>query len=222
MNLNIIENINQNKSLSKLFNNHNVSKLIKLYQESQIENQRNKRLTPEVGTAREKDLISYIIFILKNTHQINYKINNECEEDLKINDRKISIKHSSNRTNTKGSIKIKWTQTQSCKEKFMKTFEFECDLIIVYVRMADDINKGNIEVISVSKEKLNDLRKLVDYSIFKSSNTSNERGIEFSAEFFKLIMKNLDYHCRIEYTNSSNTIHDLDCIANRLNKLLKL
>ena len=72
--LNIDEKINNNNTLSELFNNQNVSKLIKLYQESQIENQRNKRLTPEVGTSREKDLIAYFIHIIKDTHKINYKI----------------------------------------------------------------------------------------------------------------------------------------------------
>jgi hypothetical protein len=216
MTINISEYKNNNQIMSELFNTLSINKLIRLYQESQIENKRNNRLTAEVGSSRERDLIAYIMYQLQEKYKIDYKINNEYEEDIIINDTKISIKHSSNKTNSKSSIKVSWTQHKESKDKIMNNFVFKCDLIIIYVRMKE-IQCGSIEVLYFTKSNLNELKQQ-SKNIFKTRDTSNGRGIEFHPEFFKIMLNNVDYHCKIEY-EETNTSEEIDCISRRLHML---
>ena len=71
--------------------------LITLYQSSQTECSRSSGLTPEVGSSRERDLIASLAS--NPLLDVNYDISNEKEEDVKINNNNISIKHSSNKNN---------------------------------------------------------------------------------------------------------------------------
>ena len=198
------------KELNDLFNNlKNIKHLIYLYAQSQIENKRNNRLTAEVGSSREKDLIAYMKYILD--YKVNYKINNECEEDVLINNRKWSIKHSSYKSLSKQNIKISWTSNEHKQKIFIQNFTFTCDLLIVYVR------EDNIEVLFIVKEELNKL-KGKNGTIFNCVSDSNGRGIGLTKQFFDDIVKHCEFHCKIELETLLST--NEDCIENRV-KLLK-
>ena len=69
--------------------------LVYLYQISQTEHTRNGKLTPEIGCARERDLIAYLY--ASGKFNITHNIPNVKPYDIIINDRKISVKHSSNK-----------------------------------------------------------------------------------------------------------------------------
>jgi hypothetical protein len=196
--------IKPNRMLEPVFESTQVYALVHLYQISNLENTRNERLTAEVGTSREKDLIAYICHTLKNK-EVDYKINNEAEEDLIVSGRKISIKHSSNKSCSGASVKVHWAENKNKQSEFIKTFEFTCDILLVFVRFsADDVSHGNVEFLYFSKEMLNHFKKKMN-NIFKTRN-SNGRGIEFSKVFFDAIVDHADYHLQVRFELESRQI----------------
>ena len=136
--INII-NATEKEYLKTLYENKSIIKLLKLYQCSHMEHHRNNRLTADVGTSREKDIVAYMKYILNE--RITYKIDNEKEEDVILDERKISIKHSSVKTCSNASIKLQWTENKERQEKFIETYKFTCDLMIIYVRFKDIRNQ---------------------------------------------------------------------------------
>ena len=93
---NIIFPIEENVIFNHFQNEKYVKGLIALYQSSQMECSRSSGLTPEVGSSRERDLISSFVSNLELN--VNYNITNDKEEDVIINNFKLSIKHSSNKS----------------------------------------------------------------------------------------------------------------------------
>lgn len=215
----VLKKIITNCDLFKLLfeNKCNVIKLLKLYQVSQMEYKRNNRLTPDVGSSREKDLIAYMKYILKD--KINYKIDNEKEEDVLINNTKVSIKHSSTKSLSSSSIKIQWTENKIQQTKFINDFEFTCDLMIVFVRFNNN-NSGEIEILYNLSATLNKIMKSFkdnDIQIFKTRENSNGRGIEFSTIFFKAMVTDSFYHIKVVF-NDLTTNSNIDCIERRIRK----
>lgn len=216
ININVIKQTD-NTYLIQLFENRmGLPKLIKLYQSSQMEHQRNDRLTADVGMSREKDLIAYMKYILGET--VNYNIDNEKEEDVICDGRNISIKHSSVKTLSNASIKLQWTENKEKQTKFIETFKFTCDLLIVYVRFKE--TGGEIEImyckVNVLNELIKEFRETNEY-VFKTRENSNGRGIEFNRKFFEAMIKNCDYHVKILFTGLKTNA--LDAISRRLNEL---
>lgn len=190
--------------------------LISLYQLSQTECSRSSGLTPEVGSSREKDLIAS--FASNPILKVNYDISNEKEEDVKINNNNISIKHSSNKNNTQSGIKIIWTVDLEKRKEFIKHFIFKCNLIIVYVRFDTKMENGYIEIIYISCDEL--IHQQMNSSIrnepiFKCLK-GNSRGIEFDKIFFEKIIQKSLFHIKINFKN-------FKCdICNPISKRVKL
>ena len=216
ININVIKQTN-NTYLIQLFENKmSLPKLIKLYHASQMEHKRNGRLTADVGMSREKDIIAYMKYILGET--VNYKIDNEKEEDVLCDGRKISIKHSSVKTLSNASIKLQWTENKERQKQFIKTFKFTCDLLIVYVRFKE--TGGEIEILYCTVDILNELLdefKETKEDVFKMRENSNGRGIEFSRNFFEAMIKNCNYNVKIYFDDLE--INNVDSITRRLNEL---
>lgn len=188
-----------------IFNHFQIEKyvkgLINLYQLSQMECSRSSRLTPEVGSSRERDLISS--FVSNSELDVNYNIMNDKEEDIIINKTKISIKHSSNKSRSQTGIKIIWTVDTEKRNEFLKNFIFSCNILIVYVRFSETMDTGELELIFIDKDNLCNIQnnyKLTNKQVFKCLD-GNSRGIEFGSEFFKEIKKNLEFHIKIKFTN---------------------
>lgn len=216
--------ISEIKKTSSVLYNHLINiklikKLICLYQISNNESLRNGCLTPEVGSFREKDLIAYLLSNKKLN--VNYNISNNKIEDVIINNKKISIKHSSNKIICKNGIKIIWSVNKIKQNEFIKKFIFTCDLLIIFIRFDNNINNGNIEIIYITKEILSKqhfLSLIRKESIFNCLN-GNSRGIEFSTKFFSTIISNCEFHIKIKFTNIINI--NFDPILKRL-KMLKV
>ena len=188
----------------------NIKNLIYLYQSSNKECSRNGKLNPEVGSSRENDLKAS--FLSNQILTINYNIPNENEEDIIIDNKKISIKHSSDNTTTCSGIKIIWTVNKESREEFKKNFIFKCDLLIVYVRFNDRIllDKGDLEIIYISKETLLNQQNIFNtnkQNIFKFLD-GNSRGVEFDKLFFKKIITESLFHTIIKFNNFECTISD--------------
>lgn len=178
-----------------------VKGLITLYQSSQMECSRSCGLTPEVGSSRERDIIASFVSNLELN--VDYNITNDKEEDVIVNDLKLSIKHSSNKSKSQSGIKIIWTVDSEKRNEFLKNFTFKCDIIIVYVRFSETLDKGELEVIFIRKDKLTEIHndfKSSEKNVFKFLD-GNSRGIEFDKKFFEEILKNLDFHIKIKFTN---------------------
>lgn len=193
---NTIKETTRYNDLFSLFTTNKIIMLIKLYQISQIENQRNGRTTAEVGTSREKDLSAFIKFFMKES--VNININNENEEDIIVNERKISIKHSSNKSISQQSIKIIWTENKELQQKFIENCKFQCDMLIVYVRFTT-YESGELEIIYIEADVLNKLKEESSNCIFKTRENSNGRGIEFTSDFFTKMKENVEFRCKVNF-----------------------
>ncbi len=176
-----------------LNNKKNLIKLAKLYQSSQQEHTKNNGLSTEIGTSREKDLVA----LLKTNPdlRVDYDIDNKGEADCIIKDRKISIKHISNKKIGQSGLKIKWTSNEKKQKEFIKSFRFTCSMLIVFVRF-EDLTKVTLEFIFISKKTLQEQYKESKKSgekVFKAIK-GNSRGIEFEKSFFNKMMDNKMYH----------------------------
>ncbi len=214
--VNIVIPVEDNIIFNHFQNEKYMKGLITLYQSSQMECSRSSGLTPEVGSSRERDLIAS--FVSNLGLNVNYNITNDKEEDVIIDDIKLSIKHSSNKIKSHSGIKIIWTVDTEKRNEFLKNFTFNCDIIIVYVRFSEILDKGELEIIFISKDRLVSIQeefKSTDKNIFKCLD-GNSRGIEFDKKFFEEMLKNLNFHIKIKFTN-------INCdICNPIAKRVKL
>lgn len=192
-----IINESSDENINKLFTNNNIISLLKLYQFSQAENKRYNKLTQEIGSGREKDLIAYMKHVLKE--KISYDIPNKNEEDVIMDCANISIKHSSNKKCVQNGIKIHWTTNKESQEKLLSSFIFKCDLLIVYVRFSENEQDGELEIIYVTKELLNTEKSKSEKEIFNKLDSSNSRGIEFTKEFFENIVRKSEFRCIVSF-----------------------
>jgi len=200
----------------------NIKNLIYLYQSSNKECSRNGKLNPEVGSSRENDLKAS--FLSNQIFTVNYNIPNENEEDIVIDNKKISIKHSSDNTTTCSGIKIIWTVNKESREEFKKNFIFKCDLLIIYVRFNDRIllDKGELEIIYIPKETLLNQQNIFNtnkQNIFKFLD-GNSRGVEFDKLFFKKIITESLFNTKIKFNNFECTISDP--VIKRLNLIKQI
>jgi hypothetical protein len=183
-----------------LTNSQKIKKLIYLYQSSQNECVRNGKLTPEIGSFREKDIISWFSYFIKD---VRYNINNSNEEDVIIKNRHISIKHSSNIKTVSSGIKVKWTVDKDKQIIFIDNYIFKCDILLLYIRFDKNLKSGTIEIIYVLQNilvKLQEQFKLSKQQVFKTLN-GNSRGIELNNDYFKKIIEFSEFHITINFKN---------------------
>lgn len=182
-------------------NEIHVKNLILLYQLSQTECSRGSNLTPEIGSSRERDLIASLKSNL--LLDVNYDIPNRKKEDVIINNDNISIKHSSNKMNSRSGIKIIWTVDNERRKQFVDNFIFKCNLLIIYVRFNESLSSGELEIIYISQSEL--VHQQINSGIRKESIFNclqgNSRGIEFSKIFFEKIKKKSLFHIKIKFKN---------------------
>jgi hypothetical protein len=213
--------VDDNSTLSKHFKDKNhLRKLICLYQYSQLECCRNGKLSPEVGSSREKDMIASLCS--DKILNINYDINNNEKEDVIINNHNVSIKHSSNKITSCNGLKIVWTSNELEQEKFVQNFSFTFDILLCWIRFDNKIlDTGVLEVIYIKKDTLNKYHLIftnTNRNIFKCLK-GNSRGIEFNKDFFTKILQKSTFHIIVKFTNVD--CNKVDPIEKRL-KLLKI
>lgn len=174
--------------------------LIQLYQASQYECCRLSGLTPEIGSSRERDLISSMKS--NPSLRIKYLLPYEVVEDVICNDKKISIKHSSNKKNHERGIKVVWTVEEEKRKEYMENIDFEYDLMIIYIRFEEnDIENGEMEIFYMEEKTLQEEKKKFQEKkeeILKCPQ-GNSRGIEFHKNFFSSILQNSLFHIQIQF-----------------------
>jgi len=194
----------------------NIKGLISLYQSSQIECSRANGLTPEVGSSRERDIIASLVN--NPSLEVNYSIHNQNHEDVIVNKKKISIKHSSNKYNNGNGIKIIWTVNKEKRDEFIEKFYFTCDLMIIYVRFLGMIHQGELEIIYIPKEVLLHQQcafLIAKQPVFKCLE-GNNRGVELDKKFFEKIILYCLFRIKISFRNIITEY------TNPINKRLKL
>lgn len=177
--------------------------LIYLYQQSQLECTKNGKLSMEIGSSREKDLIA--ILYRHIGPDVQYNVDIHVPEDVKIFGENFSIKHSSAPVG-QGSIKWKWTsdtkQANRFKEQLMSssTSEYYKNMILVYV----DNYSMKITIIGILKQVVIDGVKILLEDAFISRTGNNNRGVEFSNRMIKHIIKNATFRIVFDNTFTSS------------------
>jgi hypothetical protein len=167
-----------------------------------LECSRSRGLTPEVGSSRERDLIAS--FCNNKSLDVNYDISNENEEDVIIDNKKISIKHSSNKTVNQRGIKIIWTVDSTKRNYFIHNHTFTCDMLIVYVRFEEELDEGELEVIYLPADLLEKHRSDQMFKCLEG----NSRGIEFQKEAFDAVIKEALFHTKIQFSGMKCELKD--------------
>lgn len=205
-------------------NEKHISNLIRLYGRSQRENSRNNRLTPEIGTAREKDLVASL---LSNPDlAVTYDIPNESEEDVIVDGEMISIKHSSNKKVTSRGIKVIWTSNELKQSDFVRKHVWgKRHLLLSFVRFKDHgTNSGELEIILLDKTAIHHqqhLHLIREDPVFKCLK-GNCRGIEFFPSFFNQLILNCEFHVKIDFDGFDQESMVIDPIQHRLTYLKAL
>lgn len=190
--------------------------LIYLYQQSQSECTKNGKLSMEIGTAREKDLIAVLHYHMGK--DVEYNVGIHDPEDIKICGENFSIKHSSSSVG-KGSIKLKWTsdthQATKFKEQLLSCFsdEYYNNMILVYV----DKLTMTITIFAIKKEIIINGVKNFMHQAFVNRTGTNNRGVEFSPQMIKYIIQNASFKIVI---NDINFMSCIDPIQKRI-RILK-
>lgn len=170
-------------------NEYYIYRLIKLYQKSTMNNTRNNKLQIEIGSSREKDIIASLCC---NPYiNVVYDIPTENEEDVIVNDRKISIKHSSQKGIRHKDIMI--TRRNKC--------EFNCDFLIIFINFSKDLSSGKLDIIYIKLETI--ILESMIFQLLKKKVTKKrkKRPHEFTSEFFKSIVDKATFHIKIKFNN---------------------
>ena len=187
--------------------------LIKLYADDQAECRKNGKCGMEIGMAREKDLVAYLLLHLGP--DIDYDITNNVPEDFMYRrTEKVSVKHMASKLGT--PVKAKWTSADvpaqdSIKHMIEAPDNYYPALLICYI----DIEKKSIVYIFISAEQNKNTIKTLGNAAFKIP-SGNTRGIEYSREAMTELMKNICF--RVDIANADLTT-GMDPIQRRMNIL---
>jgi hypothetical protein len=221
-------------SLCRHFQNeHYMHNLVRLYRRSQRECTRNNRLTPDIGTSREKDLVASLLS--DRDLVVNYKIPNSHGEDVVVDDEMISIKHSSNKRARCNGLKVIWTSNEKKQGEYINnnsTMLSQCHLLVIFVRFhvsmksmvgdgtMDIMDKGELEILFIDKATIfrqHHLHLIRDEPVLKCLK-GNSRGIEFTSKFFAHLIENTEFQIKIAFEGfgGDEKPTDYDPILSRL------
>ena len=173
--------------------------LVYLYRQSQSECSKNGRLSMEIGTSREKDLIAVLRHHIGSG--VEYDVGTHAPEDVKICGEKFSIKHLSSRVGI-GNIKIKWTSDTERAHDFREQLfssladEYYSNMILVYI----DRSTKTITIIGVLRQVIMNGVEQLGYDAFISRTGTNNRGVELMKYIlayasFRIILYDVDLVC---------------------------
>lgn len=149
-------------------------KLPKMFLIAEIESSRAGKMGMEVGSLRERVIISYFIY---KFGEWNVKVNlppTEHEVDVLVNDKPYSIKTITGN----GGVKAVWTVDRERVLDFIKKYTPQCDIILVNIRWGEN---GGIFLIPLEAQK--EIAMQLKNAYLKAPKPgTNPRGIEFSKE----------------------------------------
>ncbi|MFM2344974.1 MAG: hypothetical protein RLZZ210_1586 [Pseudomonadota bacterium] len=160
-------------------------KLPKLFQLAEVDNSRDGKIGMEIGSARERIIISLLIYQFGQENIITDIPITENETDVIVFDEPISIKTVTNK-NIVG-IKLIWTVDAQKALEFVNTYSIQCDMLFVHINWNGE---GGMYLIpkEVQLEILNEYGKEFYFKLPKQG--TNPRGVEITNE----AIKKLAYH----------------------------
>ena len=168
--LNIADLFSDKKSIAEL-----QKKLPKLFLMAELESSRAGKIGMEVGSFRERILISYFIYKFgENNVTVNLPPT-EHEIDVLVNNKPYSIKTITNNA----GVKVVWTVDREKVLDFIKKYQPKCDIILVNIRWDGE---GSLFLIPLEAQKEVFLQLDADGYLKAPKQGTNPRGIEFSKE----------------------------------------
>lgn len=150
-------------------------KLPYLFQLAEIDNSRDGKLGMEIGSARERIIISLLIYKFGKDHiKTNIPII-EKETDVIVFGEPISIKTVTNKKVV--GVKLIWTVDAKKALEFINNYSPECDILLVHINWKA---KGGMYLLSkeTQKEILKDYGKNFYFKLPKKG--TNPRGVEIT------------------------------------------
>lgn len=151
-------------------------KLPTLFHIAELESARAGKIGMEVGSLREKIIIALLIYKFGSKEVDTNLPITEPEADVKLGDKKISIKTITNN----GGVKAVWTVDAKSAKRFVDNYAPQCDIILVNIHWGT--REGGLYLIplNVQQETFKRLGR-VGYLKMPKAGT-NPRGVEFSKE----------------------------------------
>ena len=172
---------------SELFTSPFRERIIKvlptLFNMVELENRRGKRLGMEVGTARERVLISLFMYIYGND-KIKFPPSTSPELDVWVNGHSVSIKTKS--TSGLSGVKLVWTVDWDAIDDFLDAYRPASDLLYVNILW----NKTGSFSLIPQRVQAQTLQEIgIDRYTKVPPRGTNPRGIEISSEALGLILQ---------------------------------
>jgi hypothetical protein len=153
--------------------------LVELYRRSQSEHSRNGKCTMEIGSSREKDLVSVLMLDLGAS--VCAEIDNSALEDVRIGTQLFSIKHITGAVGT-GSIKAKWTADADQARAFvagsLAAEHVHPHILLSYL----DVKSGKLTLCCVESMRCTEVIHSLGIDAFKVAVGTNNRGVEYSRQ----------------------------------------
>lgn len=171
------------------------TKLSKLFQIAELENQRAGRVGMEVGSIRERIIVSLLIYKFGEENVETELPITEPEVDVKLFSNPISIKTKSG--SGYSGVKLSWTVDAQNASEFQNQYYPSCDMIFVQIKWS---KTGGLYYfpLNVQLEIFNDLGR--ENYIKLPSLGKNPRGVELSSKALrKLLNHNGIYKIMIDW-----------------------
>lgn len=182
MNKNLFALFSEPETVKKIQN-----KLPKLFQIAELESQRAGKIGMEVGTIRERIIVSLLIYKFGQENVETEIPTTESEVDVKLFDRPISIK--TKMGISYAGVKLIWTVDAQNAIEFQRKYKPSCDMIYVQIIWG---NSGGLFYFPL-KTQLETFKFLGNEGYIKlPSKGTNPRGVELSAIALKRLVEDKD------------------------------
>jgi len=153
------------------------NKLPKLFQLAELESSRAGKIGMEVGTVREKIIVSLFIYKFGEENVQTEIPTTQAEIDVKVFNNSISIKIITGKN--LGGVKLIWTVDRVKAMEFLNNYHPSCDIVLVQINWN---NGGDFFYIprEIQEEIFNKLGR--EKYIKLPVEGTNPRGVEMSAE----------------------------------------
>ena len=160
-------------------------KLPRLFQIAEIESSRAGKIGMEVGTLREKIMISFFLYKM-GSEKVNVNIpTTQPEVDVVVNDEPISIKTITGN----GKVKAVWTVDASSAQKFIRGYKPKCSILLVKINWGKE---GGMFFIPLEVQKKIFNKMGGDAYLDMPRAGTNPRGVEFSREALSKMLSHIE------------------------------
>jgi len=171
------------------------TKLPKLFQIAELESQRAGKVGMEVGSIRERIIVSLLIYKFGEENVETELPITEPEVDVKLFGHPISIKTKSG--SGYSGVKLIWTVDAQNALEFQNTYVPSCDMIYIQINWG---NTGGLFYfpLNIQLEIFNNLGR--DNYIKLPSLGTNPRGVEMSSKAMQKLLEHSDiYKIKIDW-----------------------